>query len=62
MSPPECSPGGAALRWCRALTSVALRRGAGGSMRAMHAVEVIFAIGWAAFWTYWLLAAFSNKR
>ena len=28
----------------------------------MHAVEGIFAIGWAAFWTYWLLAAFSNKR
>jgi len=28
----------------------------------MHAVEVIFAIGWAAFWTYWLLAAFSIKR
>jgi protein-S-isoprenylcysteine O-methyltransferase Ste14 len=28
----------------------------------MHAVEVIFAIGWAAFWTYWLVAAFSMKR
>jgi protein-S-isoprenylcysteine O-methyltransferase Ste14 len=28
----------------------------------MHAVELIFAIGWAAFWLYWLIAAFSTKR
>src|SRR5579864_7831870 len=28
----------------------------------MHAVELVFAIGWAAFWTYWLVAAFSMKR
>ena len=28
----------------------------------MHAVEVIFAIGWTAFWIYWLAAAFSMKR
>jgi protein-S-isoprenylcysteine O-methyltransferase Ste14 len=28
----------------------------------MHAVELIFAIGWAAFWIYWLVAAFSMKR
>ena len=28
----------------------------------MHAVEFIFAIGWAAFWIYWLVAAFSMKR
>jgi protein-S-isoprenylcysteine O-methyltransferase Ste14 len=28
----------------------------------MHAVEFVFAIGWAAFWTYWLVAAFSMKR
>lgn len=28
----------------------------------MHAVEVVFAIGWVAFWTYWLVAAFSMKR
>ena len=28
----------------------------------MHAVELIFAIGWAAFWIYWLAAAFSMKR
>jgi protein-S-isoprenylcysteine O-methyltransferase Ste14 len=28
----------------------------------MHAVELVFAIGWAAFWTYWLVAAFSTKR
>jgi protein-S-isoprenylcysteine O-methyltransferase Ste14 len=28
----------------------------------MHAVEFVFAIGWAAFWTYWVVAAFSMKR
>jgi protein-S-isoprenylcysteine O-methyltransferase Ste14 len=28
----------------------------------MRAVEFVFAIGWAAFWTYWLVAAFSMKR
>ena len=28
----------------------------------MHAVEVAFAIGWAAFWTYWLVAAVFMKR
>jgi len=28
----------------------------------VHAVELVFAIGWAAFWTYWLVAAFSMKR
>jgi protein-S-isoprenylcysteine O-methyltransferase Ste14 len=28
----------------------------------MRTVEFIFAIGWAAFWAYWLLAAFSMKR
>ncbi len=28
----------------------------------MHAVELVFAIGWAAFWIYWLIAAFSMKR
>jgi protein-S-isoprenylcysteine O-methyltransferase Ste14 len=28
----------------------------------MHAVELVFAIGWAAFWIYWLVAAFSTKR
>ena len=28
----------------------------------MRAVEVVFAVGWAAFWTYWLVAAFSMKR
>jgi protein-S-isoprenylcysteine O-methyltransferase Ste14 len=25
-------------------------------------VELVFAIGWAAFWLYWLVAAFSTKR
>ena len=28
----------------------------------MHVVELIFGIGWAAFWIYWLVAAFSTKR
>src|SRR5437764_8009050 len=31
-------------------------------MSLMHAVERVFAIGWAAFWLYWLVAAFSMKR
>jgi protein-S-isoprenylcysteine O-methyltransferase Ste14 len=28
----------------------------------MTALEVFFAAGWAAFWTYWIVAAFSTKR
>jgi protein-S-isoprenylcysteine O-methyltransferase Ste14 len=28
----------------------------------MRAVELVFATGWAAFWLYWLVAAFSVKR
>jgi protein-S-isoprenylcysteine O-methyltransferase Ste14 len=28
----------------------------------MHAVELAFAVVWAAFWLYWLVAAFSMKR
>jgi protein-S-isoprenylcysteine O-methyltransferase Ste14 len=28
----------------------------------MRAVEVVFAVGWAAFWAYWLAAAFSVKK
>jgi protein-S-isoprenylcysteine O-methyltransferase Ste14 len=28
----------------------------------VNAVKVVFAIGWAAFWIYWLVAAFSMKR
>ncbi len=28
----------------------------------MHAVELVFAIGWVAFWIYWLVAAFSMKK
>jgi protein-S-isoprenylcysteine O-methyltransferase Ste14 len=31
-------------------------------MSHLHAVEVVFAIGWVAFWIYWLAAAFSMKR
>jgi protein-S-isoprenylcysteine O-methyltransferase Ste14 len=28
----------------------------------VRAVELIFAVGWGAFWLYWLVAAFSVKR
>jgi len=28
----------------------------------MRAVELVFAVGWAAFWLYWFAAAFSTKR
>jgi len=28
----------------------------------MRAVKLVFAVGWAAFWVYWLIAAFSAKR
>src|SRR5215831_16630905 len=28
----------------------------------MRAVKLVFAVGWAAFWLYWLVAAFSMKR
>ncbi|MGO9456736.1 MAG: methyltransferase family protein [Acidimicrobiales bacterium] len=28
----------------------------------MRAVELVFAAGWAAFWLYWLAAAFSMKK
>ena len=28
----------------------------------MHAVELVFAIGWVAFWVYWLVAARSMKK
>ncbi len=28
----------------------------------MRTVELVFAVGWAAFWLYWLMAAFSRKR
>ena len=31
-------------------------------MTDMRAVELLFAIGWAAFWLYWLLSAFTAKR
>jgi protein-S-isoprenylcysteine O-methyltransferase Ste14 len=31
-------------------------------MNPVHAVELTFAIGWAAFWIYWFVAAFSMKR
>src|SRR5215471_2130280 len=28
----------------------------------MKAVELVFAVGWAAFWLYWIVAAFSTKK
>ena len=28
----------------------------------MRVVELVFAVGWAVFWLYWLVAAFSMKR
>jgi protein-S-isoprenylcysteine O-methyltransferase Ste14 len=28
----------------------------------MSAVELVFAVGWATFWLYWIMAAFSVKR
>jgi protein-S-isoprenylcysteine O-methyltransferase Ste14 len=28
----------------------------------MRAVEIVFAVGWAVFWLYWLAAAFNTKR
>ena len=28
----------------------------------MHAVELVFAVGWLAFWIYWIVAAVSRKR
>ncbi len=31
-------------------------------MGRMRAVEFVIAIGWAAFWAYWLVAAFGMKR
>jgi protein-S-isoprenylcysteine O-methyltransferase Ste14 len=34
----------------------------GARLRHVHSVELVFAIGWAAFWIYWLVAAFSMKR
>jgi protein-S-isoprenylcysteine O-methyltransferase Ste14 len=40
-----------------------LRPGDRGRDRArLRAVELVFAVGWAAFWLYWLAAAFSTKR
>ena len=34
----------------------------GCRLSVVHAVELVFALGWAAFWSYWLVAAFSMKR
>jgi protein-S-isoprenylcysteine O-methyltransferase Ste14 len=31
-------------------------------MSTMRAVEFVFAVGWAVFWLYWLVAALSMKR
>jgi protein-S-isoprenylcysteine O-methyltransferase Ste14 len=34
----------------------------GCSLSYMHTVKLVFAVVWAAFWIYWLIAAFSMKR
>jgi protein-S-isoprenylcysteine O-methyltransferase Ste14 len=47
------------------MSEVKVRRpdaGRCGSLSTMRAVELVFAVGWGAFWLYWLLAAFSMKR
>src|SRR4051794_33566820 len=31
-------------------------------LTVVHAVELVFGAGWAGFWMYWLVAAFSMKR
>jgi protein-S-isoprenylcysteine O-methyltransferase Ste14 len=31
-------------------------------MSGMRAVETVLVVGWAAFWLYWIVAAFSMKR
>ena len=33
-----------------------------GTMAPVRTVEIVFAVGWGAFWLYWLVAAFSMKR
>src|SRR4051794_30041511 len=33
-----------------------------GRLSLVPAIALVFAIGWAAFWIYWLVAAFSMKR
>ncbi|MGH3053843.1 MAG: methyltransferase family protein [Gaiellaceae bacterium] len=38
------------------------RPGKTGDCVAVRAVELVFVVGWAAFWLYWLVAAFSMKR
>ena len=34
----------------------------GGMLHRMHVVQLLIAIGWVAFWIYWLVAAFTMKR
>ena len=43
------------------MQSLAKRRST-DNLRHMRAVDFVFAIGWAAFWLYWLAAAFTMKR
>jgi len=33
-----------------------------GNLKHVRTVELVFAVGWAAFWIYWLVAALSMKR
>jgi len=42
--------------------SVRLPPATGEMIGYMHSVELVIAVGWAAFWIYWIVAAFSMKR
>jgi protein-S-isoprenylcysteine O-methyltransferase Ste14 len=33
-----------------------------GTLTSVRVVEIVFAVGWGAFWLYWLVAALSMKR
>jgi len=35
---------------------------AGAVWMPMRIIEIVFTVGWAAFWLYWLVAAFSRKK
>jgi protein-S-isoprenylcysteine O-methyltransferase Ste14 len=44
------------------LSQYSVHRGVVEVWIAMRVVELVFAVGWATFWLYWLVAAFSMKR
>ena len=63
MSPDHRAGSGWSARRCASRRSLSQRpRGKGGSLGHVKAIEFFFAIGWAAFWIYWLAAAFSMTR